>query len=185
MTVAQILSRLPGAKKTATGWQAKCPAHDDKSPSLSIKEGSDGRTLLHCHAGCTPEDICGKLGLKLADLFNGKPSRNGGKAFNWQQCVDAFTKDDARKLSKWRGLSKEFVSWLQAGRSVGQFDGKIAFPVHNQGAIVSCHYRATEDFWLYEPKGKGTHPLIFGDVRRASFVLAFESQWDAFARASS
>src|ERR1035441_8951471 len=80
MTAKEILTRLEGAKPESKGWKAKCPAHDDKSPSLSITEGSDGRVLLHCYAGCTPADICSKLGLKLADLFNGKPSRNGGKA---------------------------------------------------------------------------------------------------------
>lgn len=80
MTAKEILTRLEGVKPEGKGWKARCPAHDDKKPSLSITEGSDGRALLHCHAGCTPADICSKLGLKLADLFTGKAKRNGGKA---------------------------------------------------------------------------------------------------------
>src|ERR1035441_8656107 len=43
MTAKEILTRLEGAKPESKGWKAKCPAHDDKSPSLSITEGSDGR----------------------------------------------------------------------------------------------------------------------------------------------
>jgi len=39
------------------GYIAQCPAHDDRNPSLSVKEGSDGRLLLKCHAGCAFEDI--------------------------------------------------------------------------------------------------------------------------------
>jgi hypothetical protein len=36
---------------------------------LSVAVGDDGRTLVHCHAGCAPEDVVGALGLKLADLM--------------------------------------------------------------------------------------------------------------------
>ena len=32
-------------------WMARCPSHEDKTPSLSIREGDDGRVLLHCFAG--------------------------------------------------------------------------------------------------------------------------------------
>ncbi len=58
------------AVKTSSGWQAKCPGHDDKNASLSISEGSDGRVLLKCHAGCGFKDIVNVMGLKISDLFN-------------------------------------------------------------------------------------------------------------------
>ena len=44
-------------RRSGDGWQARCPAHDDLRPSLSIGSGS-GRVLVCCHAGCTPEAIC-------------------------------------------------------------------------------------------------------------------------------
>jgi putative DNA primase/helicase len=47
------------------GFKARCPAHDDRTPSLSVCE-DDGRILLHCHAGCTFEDICRAGGLLAA-----------------------------------------------------------------------------------------------------------------------
>lgn len=51
-------------------WQALCPAHDDRNPSLSIGVGGDdGRILLHCHAGCDPRDVVEALGWDMADLF--------------------------------------------------------------------------------------------------------------------
>ena len=73
-----------GCKPRSTGgnqWVAKCPSHDDRRPSLSIAEGSDGRVLLHCHAGCSPEDVCGALGLDLRELFpaNGTKNPSAGK----------------------------------------------------------------------------------------------------------
>jgi len=48
---------------------ARCPAHGDKSPSLSVSVGNGGRVLLHCHAGCKPEDVVRAMGLKMQDLF--------------------------------------------------------------------------------------------------------------------
>ena len=48
---------------------SQCPNHDDRHPSFSITEGSDGRVLLHCHAGCETDEIVAALGLELRDLF--------------------------------------------------------------------------------------------------------------------
>ena len=59
-------------KPSGKGFVCRCPAHDDKNPSLSISESTDGKTLLHCHAGCTPEAICTAANIKPADLFADK-----------------------------------------------------------------------------------------------------------------
>jgi len=67
--VELVLSKLPGAKRNGKGWHARCPAHDDRRPSLSIAEGDDGRALINCHAGCTPQAIVEAVGLNLADLM--------------------------------------------------------------------------------------------------------------------
>jgi putative DNA primase/helicase len=69
MTAAQLAERLQ-ARRSGAGWIARCPAHEDHSPSLSIGEGRDGRILLWCFAGCNPEAICAAAGLRVADLFN-------------------------------------------------------------------------------------------------------------------
>jgi len=70
MPANELLQRLDGVRETAPGqWLAKCPAHADKRPSLSIKEAEDGRTLIHCYAGCGAADVVAAVGLTLADLF--------------------------------------------------------------------------------------------------------------------
>jgi len=75
--VLRVLSALRASglrpQRSASGWMAKCPGHDDVHASLSVSEGSDGRALLHCHAGCAAEHILAVLGLKLADLFPPEP----------------------------------------------------------------------------------------------------------------
>ncbi len=67
LTTEQVAERL-NAKKTGDGWIAKCPAHNDRNPSLSVKEGGNGRTLLKCFAGCSFDDIVKAAGLEPSEL---------------------------------------------------------------------------------------------------------------------
>src|SRR5918996_354283 len=70
MTVQEFVSLLDGVRPTRRDrWMARCPAHDDRSPSLSVRKGEDGRILVHCHAGCLVNDICSVLGIATRDLF--------------------------------------------------------------------------------------------------------------------
>jgi hypothetical protein len=74
MDVNILLSRLDGVRGRNGSWSAKCPAHADRSPSLSVKELPDGRILMHCFGGCGTDAILGVLGLAMTDLF---PERLG------------------------------------------------------------------------------------------------------------
>jgi Protein of unknown function (DUF3631)/Toprim-like len=65
----RLLGRLEGVRRSGKGWTARCPAHEDRQPSLSIAEGEDGRLLLHCFAGCPVERVVAAVGLELRDLF--------------------------------------------------------------------------------------------------------------------
>ena len=68
-----VLNALEGLglkhKQVRDGWQCCCPAHEDRTPSLSIKQGDCGSALLHCHAGCSIDSICDALKLSKRDLF--------------------------------------------------------------------------------------------------------------------
>jgi hypothetical protein len=66
--VALILNHLEGVRKSGAGWIAKCPAHEDRSPSLSVKEGQRG-VMLRCFAGCSFVAIVEAMGLKQSDTF--------------------------------------------------------------------------------------------------------------------
>jgi hypothetical protein len=68
--VELVLSRLPDAKRNGTGWVARCPAHDDRHPSLSIGEGENGCALICCHAGCSPEAVVQAMRLEMRDLMS-------------------------------------------------------------------------------------------------------------------
>lgn len=74
MKADALLSRLEKVRPTGRGtWLACCPAHADKSPSLSLRETEDGRVLIHCFAGCGADDVTAAVGLTLSDLFSDSP----------------------------------------------------------------------------------------------------------------
>jgi hypothetical protein len=68
--IEDILPRLDKVKRTGRGnWLARCPAHDDGGPSLTIRAEDDGRILVHCFAGCSFEEIKDAVGLGWEPWF--------------------------------------------------------------------------------------------------------------------
>ena len=66
-----LLSALKNVKPTGQNrWQALCPAHDDKDPSLSVSLVDEGKVLVKCHAGCKGTEIMSALGLPMGVLFH-------------------------------------------------------------------------------------------------------------------
>lgn len=112
-------------RRSGTGWSARCPAHEDRKPSLSIGEGDDGRALLRCHTGCSPEAVCGALGLRLADLMpehqravKGNGKREGDSARNGQ--TFPTVEDAKRYLEKRLGATTAAWDYYDAqGQLVG------------------------------------------------------------------
>jgi hypothetical protein len=67
--IDRIVSRLDGVRRTGPGrFVARCPAHADKSPSLSVTE-KEGHVLFHCFAGCAPADVLAAIGLEFKDIY--------------------------------------------------------------------------------------------------------------------
>ena len=73
MTAAsRILDRLQRAKQMRPGrWMAACPCCESrKGRPLAVTEADDGRVLLHAFCGCSTEDVLGRIGLSITDLFD-------------------------------------------------------------------------------------------------------------------
>lgn len=103
-----VLSILKDGGRAVTqsgeGYAARCPAHNDRSPSLSVSEGDDGRVLLHCHAGCEAGAVVAALGLTMADLYpprdghatgNGRTRPTGSRAPTPRRFVATYPYHDA------------------------------------------------------------------------------------------
>lgn len=80
MSVDTFLSAMDKVKRNGKGqWVACCPAHADRSPSMTIAELDDGRVLVHCFAGCSVEEILGAVGMDFDALYPPKPERHDPK----------------------------------------------------------------------------------------------------------
>lgn len=74
MSVGAFLERLDGVRNTGAGrWIARCPAHEDRRPSLAIRELGDGTVLVKDFAGCDVGEVLRAVGLELEVLFPPRP----------------------------------------------------------------------------------------------------------------
>ncbi len=80
--IDRLLPLLSEAKQTGERtWRARCPAHQDRNPSLDVRVGDDDTVLLQCRSQrCTAEAICVAVGLTLSDLFPTGSHRGNGPA---------------------------------------------------------------------------------------------------------
>jgi putative DNA primase/helicase len=58
---AETIAKALGGRRAGGGWTARCPAHEDRTPSLSIRDAEENKVLVHCHAGCDQERVIAAL----------------------------------------------------------------------------------------------------------------------------
>jgi hypothetical protein len=95
MTAETIATAL-GGRKAGGGWTARCPAHDDHTPSLSIRDAGDGKVLVRCHAGCGQEQVISIL------RSRGLWTSNGPRSHSTQQHKP--DQDDAKRTQIARAI---------------------------------------------------------------------------------
>jgi len=122
MNIEEVLERLEGVRRTGSGWVARCPAHDDRSPSLSVAEGRDGRVLLRCFAGCEFAAIADAIGMR-----NGSPDAASRPS-------SSSTRDEERERPKVQSLEAWTTGHQRLGALIShkyrRADGSLAFVVH-------------------------------------------------------
>lgn len=113
--IEPILQRLDKVKGRNGNYTACCPAHDDKGPSLAIKE-EDGKVLLHCFAGCSVESVVGALGMEMTDLFPPKVS------YERQPRTKFFASDLLRVIKSETDFVMVCAYHLSRGKKLSQVD---------------------------------------------------------------
>ncbi len=111
MKLTELIDLLQDARECGDGYLAKCPAHDDRRASLSVKEDGD-RLLLNCHAGCPTPTILRALGLTFSDLFLSAPARRNGHSGGGGQVIATYdyqAEDGTLLYQVLRKLPKAFV----------------------------------------------------------------------------
>ena len=103
---AESIAKALGGRKAGAAWMARCPAHEDLEPSLSIKDADRGKVLVRCHAGCDQQQVI--MALKSRGIWQGTERRHGTLIHPQPSPVvnDEMDRDDARRtqaaLRMWR-----------------------------------------------------------------------------------
>jgi putative DNA primase/helicase len=91
---AETIAKALGGRKAGGGWMARCPAHDDREPSLSICYGNDGKVLVCCHAGCGQRRVIAAL------RSRGLWDQNGHRRFTHRAPLAAANEQTDRDNAK-------------------------------------------------------------------------------------
>jgi CHC2 zinc finger/Toprim-like len=179
MNVEEILDRLDRVKRNGSQWLARCPAHEDNKPSLSVREDGDV-ILLHCFAGCDTADVCDRIGIEIGDLFNRpltprrtympqprKPNPEPDPAAEQRQAeyVAALLARPPfiARLCVLRQWSQEGIELL--GLGYDEATERVTFPVRLEGRLLGhLHYKpAAEDDESKMISDPGVPRVLFPD----------------------
>lgn len=127
MTLQEFLSRLDVKSGHGDQYMAKCPAHDDKTASLSVGSGEKG-IVIKCHAGCSTVDVLATMGLTEQDLFY-EPKRV--KERPHLVATYQYISPDGKQYEKQRFSDKSFT-WRQP-------DGKGGWIYSRKGISPSLY----------------------------------------------
>lgn len=111
--LAALRRRGYSPRRSGKGWTCCCPAHDDRTPSLSIHVGGDGRALLSCHARCPIGSVCAAMGLRESDLFVQGPRWQNGRPPPAEQTPAALPRE---------GVSGNTVVYASARAAVAELE---------------------------------------------------------------
>jgi hypothetical protein len=198
-----VLDKLEVASRNGEKAMSFCPAHDDRTnPSLSLK-AENGKLLLHCFAGCHPENIVSKIGLQMKDLFlegeggsfippntparlhaqsekplaNGQNERASGDARSEHGCtLKEYSEEKELPEDFLRGLGLRDVTYLKKPA--------VRIPYPDEEGQESCvRFRVSLDGPEKFRWRSGDQPLpyslrILDEARTAGFVVLVEGESD-------
>jgi hypothetical protein len=198
-----VLDKLEVASRNGEKAMSFCPAHDDRTnPSLSLK-AENGKLLMHCFAGCQPEDIVSEIGLQMKDLFveggggssippntparlhaqsenshaNGQNERASGDARSDHGCtLGEYSEQKQLPEDFLRGLGLRNVTYLEKPAV------RIPYP-DEEGQETAVRFRVSLDGTERFRWRSGDKPLLYGlrlleEARKAGFVVLTEGESD-------
>lgn len=197
--IAALESHDCKPKKSGDGWQSKCPAHDDRKASLSVGEGSEGKAILHCHAGCRLDDVISALNLEKQNLFpprDSVPKVNGAHRHPVKQSSpplsDAQVKAMAEALRKNANAWKHVTDVLRFTPDVVVHLGLyvdhrgrrwLAYPYRQAGAwtYANCRSLDGEKDFVRIPSGQKTQLYRVDVLEDGGTAILVEGERDAAA----
>ena len=165
---------------------ARCPAHNDKRPSLSLKE-LDDRTLIHCFAGCTAEEIMKAIGLSLKDLYKikkeeSKMEKKENKTKSLEQEIDELgqefdleiEEEETKEKNEEVKLEKAPLSMVQKD-TTGSATVEKRYQYPDEDGVVRYMIlrmrNAKEPFYTVRPSEDGEYKSGLGKERPIPYNL--------------
>jgi hypothetical protein len=190
--VRQLLERLERVETRNGSYQALCPAHEEREPSLNLSEVEDGRALIKCFAGCTPERITAALGLQMNDLFehrNGSPARRRKPSSPpAQPPTRQHTPCTLQAYAEAKALPAEFLGRLGLSEITYSGSPAVRIPYFDQdGEETAVRIRLAlqkhpdrDDRFRWR---RGSKPTLYGlwrlpRIRNARYVVLVEGESD-------
>ncbi len=210
MVIEEILKRFGEnpVRQPNGGFMVRCPAHNDRDPSLGLAAGEQGRILLHCFAGCDTAAIVMALGLRMSDLFNDVDSDkqpdisvespetqdvdNIPEKLIETYCVD-LTQASREYLQNKRAISNIIIEKYKLGMKTTNSDSRWTIPIFDtKGRVVDVRlWLAPEDRTPKSAKiiswgqGYGGARLYPVDQLDNETLLFVEGELDALAAISA
>jgi putative DNA primase/helicase len=104
---AEIIAKAFRGCRSGAGWVACCPAHDDRTPSLSLRDAGSGIVLVRCHAGCEQDDVIAAL--RSRGLWPGGYARRAASRVKAPAGERQSDQDDSKRtetaLGIWRAAT--------------------------------------------------------------------------------
>lgn len=107
----KLIQRLKKVRGRNGSWTACCPAHDDRGPSLSVRELEDGRVLVHCFAGCETESVLRAVELDMTDLFPPEGRRKNYPVTSKPGVKPAFYASDLMRIIAFEALVVQIAAF--------------------------------------------------------------------------
>ncbi|MGI8700370.1 MAG: AAA family ATPase [Nocardioidaceae bacterium] len=150
-----------GPRKSGGSWSARCPAHEDRNPSLSLRQ-IEGQALLYCHAGCATADVLAVLELSMRDLFD-EPT---GATYRYDdgrivhRTPDKQFPQSGNRQGDALYRRAQVVAAIAAGRTIWCCEGeKDVHTLEELGAVATCNPMGATNWHKVDPS-----PLYGGTV---------------------
>lgn len=120
---SEFAQHIDGAKQHGEWWSGRCPAHDDKNPSLSWKDGEDGKpVIVKCHAGCSRNAILASLGMEDHPPRESLPPKKSSVAYPYYTIDGKYL---AEKVRGYDDSGKHTTRWRRRNGKGGFISGRV------------------------------------------------------------
>lgn len=144
MQANEVLDLLEKKSTGRNTWTAKCPAHEDKVDSLSVALSCE-KLLIHCHAGCSYEEVCGALGINGIKRQSQYPYSQGSLS----SYIPDFNADYVKNYQKSWKVWDESIPLKECKPVVEYLESRL---IYSEAAICE-NLRAHPSLPLWESNG--------------------------------